>query len=238
MSDSPYSKWSFKDIKAEVRRRNLRPLGDVRRRSVLLTALEHDDRSRQAKQVEAKERKEHAEGVKSVEDMTDLEQVLAAKIPTPDRLTVIRDDSLARNRVDEQFRVRNLPADYVYGWASLSAGNGEDIGNWTTLGWIRADADMVTNDPSNTRKIYVSNYEEWNGYVRNRDCLLMIANRRIVEQRKKARQDAWNARVEGMYGKRDSDSPTRDTVSDPTQSTGASFKRVAQWRAEDGLKGE
>lgn len=228
---SAYDKWGLAELRAAAEKRKVEVAGDARSRKAYVLALENAD-SEQARDKELAAR-EKALQVDDKRERSELEQELAKKVPDHGVLRVWGDVSANRNRVDESFRVRNLPADYVYGWASMSIAGGEDIGTWTSLGYIRADAKDCTNDPSDTRKIYVPNYEEHNGYVRNRDCLLMLANRRVVEQRKTETREAWNNRVERTFGRRDSIRANRDVT---MSEEGFQFRRTSQWRAEEGLK--
>lgn len=226
-----YEKLGLAELKKLVAERGVVVEGDSRQRSAHVLALRNADevaRMREERARRDKELSEKAEGERS-----ELEKRLAKKVPDQSVLRVWGDVSANRNRIDESFRVRNLPADFVHGWASMSIAGGEDIGTWTSLGWIRAEARDCTNDPSDTSKIYVPNYEEYNGFVRNRDCLLMLANRRVVERRKDETKAAWNARVERTFGPRDSNAVRRDvTMSDE----GFEFRRTTQWRPEEGLK--
>lgn len=226
-----YEKLGFNELKELTTKRGVRIEGDARQRKAHILALTNAD-AEELRTNELKRReKELAENADR--ERTELEQRLASKVPDRSVLRVWGDVSANRNRIDESLRVRNLPADYVHGWASLAVAGGEDIGNWTSMGWIRAEASDCTSDPSDTRKIYVPNYEEYNGYVRNRDCLLMLANRRVVEQRKSETRADWNRRVERTFGPRDSNSVTRDVT---MSEEGFQFRRTAQWRSEDGLK--
>lgn len=223
-----YGQWPFDELRAEAKRRNLQPDGDLRNRKTYEEALELDDAREDDRQAQLqKEAQVHAE-------MTPLERTLRERVPSnvPFRVR----ETGERNPVNAQLQVRNLPANYTHGWASLSVAGGEDIGTWTGMGWIRATTDMVTNNPHDDTKIYVANYEEHQGgYVRHKDTLLMLADRRVVEERKAARSKHWNAKVEKVYGKRGE--LTQDRVGDPANSSGHAFKRHSQWSAEELIKG-
>ena len=225
-----YSGWTYNELRAEARARRLDVDGDARTKAALIAALtKHDeDRAAEAERIALSD----SESPKDIDSMNEIERALFEKVPRPEvSLKVWGDRSANRNRVEESLRVKNLPADYVYGWASISAGDGEDLGNWLSLGWIKATADMVTNDPSNTRKIYVPQYEDASGFVRHRDCYLVIANRRIVEARKRTRASDWNDKVEATFDARGRDKAAKGTVVDQ----GRQYRRTSQWRPEDGL---
>lgn len=226
-----YDKLGLSELRGLVEKRQLKVEGDSRSRKAHVLALENADAT-EAREREIKAR-EAALAENPNKQRTPLEEKLAKKVPDHGVLRIWGDVSANRNRIDEQFRVRNLPADYVYGWASMSVAGGEDIGTWTGLGYIRAEARDCTSDPSDTSKIYVPNFEDYNGYVRNRDCLLMLANRRVVERRKQETRDAWNRRVEKTFGPRDSIRANRDVT---MSEEGFRFKRTSQWRPEEGLK--
>lgn len=225
-----YESLSYPELRELVRDRKLDVPGDSRTKKNLVRALTlADEQAALAEREAAKKDEEH-------EPETALEKQLASKVPGPtQRMVFGRDYTVSRNVVNEQLKVGNLPADYVHGWASMNVGEGEDLGRWTAKGWIRVTTDMVSSDPNVDSKIYVKNFEDWNGYVKHKDTLLMIAHRRLVEDRKQGYTDHWNAKVEKMYGKRGS--LTRDRVGDPSETSGRSYKRTAQWKAEDLLEG-
>lgn len=222
-----YEEWTYSDLKREVDERGLEVEGDARQKANLIRALEQDDAPH--------DQEPHDQGQVVSDSGTSLEERLASIVPSHSGLRVSRESGRSLNPVNDQMRVGNLPARYVHGWPSL-VGNGEDLGSWLALGWVRVTTDMVTSNPHDSSKIYVQSYEDWSGYVKYKDCVLVIADRRLVEERKKGHADHWNAKVQKTYGERGE--LTRDRVGDPSRGSGRSFKRAAQWKAEDMMNGE
>lgn len=225
-----YEDLSYSELRQLVAERNIQVRGDARTKKNLLAALEAADERERDEQAQA----EVSES--ETEPKTELERQLAGMVPgMKQRMRFGRDYTRSHNIVEDMMRVRNLPAEYAYGWAGLTAANGEDVGRWTSLGWVRVTSDMVTSDPNVDNKIYVASYEDWNGYVRHKDTVLVIANRRLLEDRKQGYTRDWNQKVEKTYGKRGE--LTKDRVGDPANSSGRSYKRTAQWKAEELLEG-
>lgn len=226
-----YERWSYQALKKLAEDRDLNIPGDQRTKKSLIEALKVAD----MQDAEADEAAEAAEAAEQ-EPKSKLEQDLESKVPGPrQRMSFGRDYTVSQNVVNEQLKVGNLPSDYVHAWASLTPASGEDIGRWTNLGWIRVTSDMVTSNPNDPDRIYVKNYEDYGGYVKHKDTLLVIANRRLVEEREAGYRERWNSKVEKMYGKRGE--LTKDRVGDPAESSGRSYRRTAQWKAEEMLKG-
>lgn len=226
-----YDGLAYRQLKDLVNERGVTVEGDQRTKKNMIAALELAD-YREEMQREAEEH----EAQQGDEASSPLERKLAGIVPGPkQRMVFGRDYTVSRNIVNEQMKVGNLPADYVHGWASLTPANGEDVGRWTSLGWIRVTTDMVSSDPNDTDKIYVKNFEDWNGYVRHKDTVLVVADRRLVEERKAGYTERWNEKVEKMYGKRGE--LTKDQVGDPSEGSGRTYRRTAQWKAEDMVEG-
>lgn len=220
-----YDDWKYVELKEEARKRSIGAMGDARSKKGYIQALERDDARRE------REAQPEPDYTQVSESETQLEAKLQERVPRGEQFHIWGDRDAPRNRVNEQLKVKNLPAMYTHGWASLTIP--EDVGRWTGLGWIRATSDMVTDNPNDSTKIYLSNYEvHHDGSVRHKDCVLMIADRRLVEQRKKGYQRGWNAKVEKVYGERGKG--TQAGVSD----RGSRFRRQAEWRPEEMFEGE
>lgn len=219
-----YEAMGYKDLKDELARRKITVPAEHRSVEGMKGLLRLDD--------DAKAPKGESE---DPGELTEVGAKLATLVPQPsaEQLRVIGEIGENRNRVEEALRVRNLPADYVYGWASLNNG-GEDLGRWTSLGWIMCPAEMVTSDPQNTSKIFVSGYDLHMGsYVRKNDTVLVIAHRRIVETREAATTRSWNRKVESMYG--EGGELRKDSYR--SQESGSTFRRTAQRTPEDLVAG-
>ena len=226
---SVYDTMGMAELRQLIEARRTVVPGDGRYRKNMIAGLVAQDRE----QIEAKERatREASMREKSPDEMTALEKKLAQKVPSH-TLRVFSDDRVY-NQVNETLQVRNLPADYTHGWASMAIGGGQDVAHWASRGWIRAEARDCTMDPSDTSKIYVPSFEEYNGYVRYNDCLLMIANRRIIENRKELKRRSWNEKFQGTFGKRGSTGEIRGAITDES---GHTLQTTTQWRPEEGLK--
>lgn len=229
MNPTAYDHMGLADLRDLVEKRAVEVVGDARYRKNLVAALLTDDARRANAQEQ--ERLEAAKAPSDPEKMSELEKKLAKKVPQQQ----VRFTGTNRvfNPVNEALTVRNLPGDYTFGWASLAVGGGQDVGHWASLGWIRAEASDCTMDPSDTSKIYVPSFEDYNGYVRHNDCLLMIANRRIMEQRKAAGLRRWQEKFEGLFGARGSSGETRGAITDEA---GHTLRTTSQWRPEEGMK--
>lgn len=220
-----YENMSFSELKDLVDERELEVGGDARSKKSLIAALEYADAISETKAT-LDEAQEAASPVES-----ELEKKLAKLVPGPDtRIVFGRDYTRTTNPVNDDMQVRNLPANYTHAWPNMVLNQGEDMGRYLGLGWIRVTTDMVTSDPNRTDKIYVRNYEDYNGYVKYNDTTLVIADRRLVEPRKSDYLENWNRKVEKTYGKRGE--LTRDRVGDPSESSQRSYKRTSQWKAE------
>lgn len=226
---SVYDHMGMDELRRLIEARRVEVPGDGRYRKNMIAGLvAQDQAAADAKDAEARR---EALREKSPDEMSDLEKRLAKKVPTPSvRFT---GGSRVYNPVDATLQVKNLPAQYTFGWASMAIGGGQDVAHWASLGWIRAEARDCTMDPSDTSKIYVPSFEDYNGYVRYNDCLLMIANRRIIEDRKEMSRRRWNEKFEGVFGKRGSTGEIRGAITDES---GRTLQTSTQWRPEEGLK--
>lgn len=225
-----YERLGMADLRELVQRRAVTVAGDSRLRKNLVEALVRDDRLK-VNEEEARKREE-ALKPKSPDEMSDLEKRLAKKVPNHPSIRFTGPNRVY-NPVDEMLQVRNLPAGYVHHWASLATGGGEGIGAASAKGWVRAEARDCTMDPSDTSKIFVASFEDYNGWVKHHDCLLMIASRRIVEDRKAEGRRNWNAKFVGLFGDRGSTRETRGAITDEQ---GHTMRTEAQWRPEEGMR--
>jgi len=107
---------------------------------------------------------------------------------------------------DLHIRVGHVPKDRCVTWATdPRIDNGRGIAIWRSLGFRVVEMDEVTNNPNDSRKLFVKHFEEGpNGSVAMGGGVLMIGYRQYREERKKANRDAAKAQVVQQTGKLDS----------------------------------
>ncbi len=165
-----------------------------------------------------------------------LEEQLAALLPN----VVAREPGAKPNSFNELLKPQNLPSRFTFAYGSLS-NSGEDLARWTSNGWVRVPSKAMSKNPHVSDKIYLPiEWEDYNGFVMVMGCLLLIADRRIVEERKRGVTERWNERTTRSRGGR-----VGEKVSDRIVELdhGRTYRRVSETglrevRAEDLFGGD
>jgi hypothetical protein len=173
------------------------------------------------------------ENFDGVVGLTEEEQEFVEKYGNPNLKIRDRRPGQHHNPIQYMLTPQNLPAMFTYAWANYILNDGSQLGEYLSLGWKRVAIEDVTTDPDSRSKVYLPRFREHLGYVAVEDCLLVVAERRIIDQRKAASLDRWRDKVQRNHGGRNG-----DTVQDKVQTTGAdgrsqTFMRTSEMRSED-----
>jgi hypothetical protein len=107
---------------------------------------------------------------------------------------------------DQHLRVGHVPRDRCVTWATdPRIDNGRSIAMFRGLGFRVVEMDEVTNNPNESRKLFVKHFEEGpNGSVAMGGGVLMIGYRQYRDQRKAAAREESKSQVVQQQNKLDS----------------------------------